>query len=501
MPLLETQGLTKVFPGVVALDQVDLVVHAGEVLALVVENGAGKSTLIKILGGVYAPTRGRILLEGEEVRFQAPKDALDAGIAVVFQELSLIPHLSVAENVFVNRLPRRGFLVDWARLHRQTQKVLAEVGLADLDPRTPVGELPIGVRQSVEIARALSYRARVLLLDEPTSSLTEPEIENLFRVIRRLKDQGIGVVYVSHHLEEIFAISDRVHVLRDGKTVAVMRTEETSEPEIVAKMVGREVAGGEEARARRSPGELALSVEGLSDGFLKGVSLRLHRGEVVGLYGLLGSGRTELLKAIVGARRVQAGEIRLFGRPVRFRHPREAAKNGVVYSSEDRKGENLFFGMPVWKNTTYLAIQVGKFVRFGIPNVSAERRATAEHAKRLNLKAPSLDADVYYLSGGNQQKVCLAKALVTEPEVILLDEPTRGIDVGAKQEIYRLMAELAAAGKAVIFVSSELPELIANSDRVYTMARGRVTAELTGGEITEENVLRHCLEVDQGGAP
>ena len=494
-PLLETQDLTKTFPGVVALNKVSMRLHAGEVLGLVGENGAGKSTLIKILGGVYPPTSGRVLLEGQEVRFQRPKDALDAGIAVVYQELSLIPHLSVAENVFINRLPRRGILVDWRRLERMAREVLAEVGLSDLDPRTPLGELPIGVQQSVEIARALSYRARVLLLDEPTSSLTEPEVENLFQILRRLKAQGIGILYVSHHLEEIFEITDRLHILRDGQTVAVLETARTHEDEVIARMVGRDL-GQLLPEERGQPGEVVLEAQALSDRFLKDVSVRFRRGEVVGIYGLLGSGRTELLKALVGARRVLSGEVRLFGRPVRFSHPHDAARNGVVYSSEDRKGENLFFGFPVWKNATYQAIQIGRFVRFGVPQVRAERRAVAELAERLNLKAPSLDADVYHLSGGNQQKVCLAKALLSEPEVFLLDEPTRGIDVGAKLEVYQLMAELARQGKAVVFVSSELPELIANSDRVYTMARGRVTAELTGDAITEENVLKHCLEVE-----
>jgi len=500
MPLLETLGLTKTFPGVVALDQVSLSVHPGEVLGLVGENGAGKSTLIKILGGVYPPTAGEIRLEGERVAFQAPKEALDAGIAVVYQELSLIPHLSVAENVFINRLPRRGALVDWRRLHRMTGEVLREIGLEEVDPRTRVSELPIGVRQSVEIARALSYRARVLLLDEPTSSLTEPEIENLFAVIRRLKGQGIGVIYVSHHLEEIFAITDRVHVLRDGRTVAVMPTAETNEAAVVARMVGRDL-DRLYARKTAEAGEVALETRGLGDAFLKDVSVRFRRGEVVGIYGLLGSGRTELLKAIIGARPPATGEVRLFGRRVRFRHPRDAARAGVVYSSEDRKGENLFFGVPVWKNATYQAIQVGRFVRHGIPQVPLERRAAARYADRLNLKAPSLDADVYYLSGGNQQKVCLAKALLTEPEVVLLDEPTRGIDVGAKLEIYQLMAELAAQGKAVVFVSSELPELVGNAHRVYTMARGRITAELVGDAITEENVLKYCLEVEEAETP
>ncbi|WP_293175021.1 sugar ABC transporter ATP-binding protein [Oceanithermus sp.] len=497
-PLLETRNLTKVFPGVVALDDVSLTLNPGEVLGLVGENGAGKSTLMKLIGGVYAPTRGQIRLDGREVQFRSPKDALDAGISIVYQELNLIPHLSVAENIFINRLPRRGSFVDWGRLYRQTREILESSGMQDIDPRAIVADLPIGVKQSVEIAKALSYDARVLLLDEPTSSLTGPEIENLFRVIRRLQQQGIGIVYVSHHLDEIFEITDRIHVLRDGKTVAVMPTAEATEEVLVAKMVGRDIQNIYYKGDHR-PGEVVLEARGLSDGFLKDVDFKLRRSEVVGIYGLLGSGRTELLKAMVGARPVQAGELKLRGRAVRMRHPQDAIRQGMVYSSEDRKGENLFFGNPIWKNITYLAIQVGHFVRMGFTRVREERSAAERYAKKLNVKAPSVDVDVYHLSGGNQQKVCLAKALITDPDVILLDEPTRGIDVGAKLEIYRLIADLADQGKAVVFVSSELPEVIGCADRVYTMSEGRITAELVGDAINEENVLKYCLQVGTTG--
>ncbi|WP_457638393.1 sugar ABC transporter ATP-binding protein [Oceanithermus sp.] len=493
-PILQTRNLTKVFPGVVALDDVSLQLFPGEVLGLVGENGAGKSTLMKLIGGVYAPTKGQIIYNGQEVHFRNPKDALDAGISIVYQELNLIPHLSVAENIFINRLPRKGGFVDWARLYADTRRILAESGMEGIDPRATVAELPIGVKQSVEIAKALSYDSRVILFDEPTSSLTGPEIENLFSVIRRLQERGIGIIYVSHHLDEIFEITNRIHILRDGRTVAVMPTSEATEENVVSKMVGRDIQNIY-YKGSHTPEDVVLEAVGITDGFLKDVNFKARRSEVVGIYGLLGSGRTELLKALVGARPIQRGEIKLRGRSVKFGHPHDAIKNGMIYSSEDRKGENLFFGNPIWKNITYLAIQVGRFVKGGFVQQQEERRAAEEYARKLNVKAPSIDVDVYHLSGGNQQKVCLAKALINDPEVILLDEPTRGIDVGAKLEIYRLIAELADQGKAVVFVSSELPEVIGCADRVYTMSEGRITAELLGDDINEENVLKYCLHM------
>ena len=493
-PILETKNLTKVFPGVVALDDVSLELFPGEVLGLVGENGAGKSTLMKLIGGVYAPTKGQIIYDGHEVQFRNPKDALDAGISIVYQELNLIPHLSVAENIFINRLPRKSGFVDWGRLYADARKILVESGMEGIDPRAIVADLPIGVKQSVEIAKALSYDSRVILFDEPTSSLTGPEIENLFSVISGLQQRGIGIIYVSHHLDEIFEVTDRIHILRDGKTVAVMPTSEASEEIVVSKMVGRDIQNIY-YKGNHTPAEVVLEATKITDHYLKGVDFKVRRAEVVGIYGLLGSGRTELLKALIGARPLYGGEIKLKGRSVKFGHPHDAIKNGMIYSSEDRKGENLFFGNPIWKNITYLAIQVGRFVKMGFTQQQEERRAAGEYAQKLNVKAPSIDVDVYNLSGGNQQKVCLAKALINDPEVILLDEPTRGIDVGAKLEIYRLIADLADQGKAVVFVSSELPEIIGCADRVYTMMGGRITAELLGEDINEENVLKYCLQV------
>lgn len=491
--VLETQKVTKEFPGVVALDQVSLVLYENEILGIVGENGAGKSTLIKIIGGVYKPTQGEISLHGRRVVLRSPQDSLSAGISIVYQELNLIPHLTVAENIFVNRLPRKNGFVQWKKLYADTEKILRENGMEGINPRDIVSDLPIGLKQSVEIAKALSYNANVLLLDEPTSSLTEPEIQNLFQIIRKLQEKKISIIYISHHLDEIFSICNRVHILRDGRTEDIMPIKEATEAKIVSKMVGRDIKSIYYKEAHPI-GDVTLEVRGVKDDLLKDANLTLRKSEVLSIYGLLGSGRTELLKAIVGARRTHIDELRFKGRPVKIKAPIDAIKLGIVYSSEDRKGENLFFGNSVWKNITYSAIQIGQFVRSGFISRKDEYDKAGRYFNKLNVKAPSMDMDVYNLSGGNQQKVCLAKALINEPEVLLLDEPTRGIDVGAKLEIYRLISDLAKEGKSIIFVSSELPEVIGCSDRVYSMANGRITQEFVGDAISEENILKYCLK-------
>jgi len=491
--VLETQTVTKEFPGVVALDQVSLVLYIDEVLGIVGENGAGKSTLIKIIGGVYKPTHGEIYLHGQRVALRSPQDSLSAGISIVYQELNLIPHLTVAENIFVNRLPRKNGFVQWNKLYADTEQILRKNGMEGINPRDIVSDLPIGLKQSVEIAKALSHNANVLLLDEPTSSLTGPEIENLFQIIRKLQEKRISIIYISHHLEEIFNICNRVHILRDGRTVDILPIKEATEEKVVSKMVGRDIKSIYYKEAHPI-GDVTLEVRGVKDDLLKDVNLSLRKSEVLSIYGLLGSGRTELLKAIVGARKAHIDELRFKGRPVKIKAPIDAIKQGIVYSSEDRKGENLFFGNSVWKNISYSAIQIGQFVRFGFIRRKDEHDKVGRYFNKLNIKAPTMDMDVYNLSGGNQQKVCLAKALINEPEVLLLDEPTRGIDVGAKLEIYRLISDLAKEGKSIIFVSSELPEVIGCSDRVYAMANGRITQEFVGDAINEENILKYCLK-------
>ncbi len=494
--ILELKNIVKEFPGVRALNNVSLALRKGEVLGLVGENGAGKSTLMKIIGGVYRPTEGQIYLNGKKVEFRSPEDSLNSGISIVYQELNLIPHLTVAENVFVNRLPRKRGFVEWNRLFKETEMLLRENGMEEINPKDKVGDLPIGYKQSVEIAKALSYNSQILLLDEPTSSLTGPEIENLFSIIKKLKAKGISIIYISHHLDEIFKICDRVQILRDGNTVDIMPISDATEEVLVSKMVGRDIKNIY-FKEEHPIGEVVLEVKGVKDDLLKGVDLTLRKSEVLGIYGLLGSGRTELLKAIFGARNTQIKELKLKGRPVRIKKPIDAVKMGIIYSSEDRKGENLFFGNPIWKNITYIAIQIGKFVRSGFVRHREELDTARLYFEKLNVRAPSMDMDVYNLSGGNQQKVCLAKALINEPEIILMDEPTRGIDVGAKSEIYRLISDLAKSGKSIIFVSSELPEVIGCSDRVYSMARGRITHEFIGEEITEENILTYCLQKEE----
>ncbi len=493
--VLGTKKVTKEFPGVVALDQVSLVLYKNEILGIVGENGAGKSTMMKIIGGVYKPTHGEIYLHGQKVALRSPQDSLSAGISIVYQELSLIPHLTVAENIFVNRLPRRNGFVQWKKLYANTAQILSENGMQDINPRDIVSDLSIGLKQSVEIAKALSYNANVLLLDEPTSSLTEPEIENLFQIIRKLQEKGISIIYISHHLDEIFSICNRVHILRDGRTEDIMSIKEATEEKIVSKMVGRDIKSIYFKEAHPI-GDVTLEVRGINDNLLKDVNLNLRKSEVLSIYGLLGSGRTELLKTIVGARKSDIDELKFKGRSIKIKAPIDAIKQGIVYSSEDRKGENLFFGNSVWKNITYSAIQIGQFVRFGFISRKDEYDKAGRYYDKLNVKAPTMDMDVYNLSGGNQQKVCLAKALINEPEVLLLDEPTRGIDVGAKLEIYRLISDLAKDGKSIIFVSSELPEVIGCSDRVYSMANGRITQEFVGDAINEENILKYCLKKD-----
>ncbi len=490
--ILELNKISKKFPGVQALDNVSLALKKGEVLGLVGENGAGKSTLMKIIGGVYKPSQGKIFLNNSEVSFNSTKDSLSSGISIVYQELNLIPHLSVAENIYINRLTQTNGFVNWKQLYKNAKRILEENGMSDINPRERVENLAIGQKQAVEIAKALSFDSRVLLLDEPTSSLAEPEIRNLFSVIKKLQESGIAVIYISHHLDEIFEISNRVQVLRDGKSIAVMSIEDTDTADITSKMVGRDIKSIY-FKGDHPIGKKVLELKGLSDGFLKDIDLELNKSEVLGIYGLMGSGRTELLKAIYGARKSQVSSLKIKGEEAKIKHPIDAINKGVIYSSEDRKAENLFFGNPVWKNISYLALQTGAFVKSGFIDHKQELATSQTYFEKLNVKAPSIDADVYNLSGGNQQKVCLAKALINEPDIILLDEPTRGIDVGAKLEIYKLISELASAGKSIIFVSSELPEIIGCCDRVYSMAGGSITQEFKGEEINEENILKYCL--------
>src|SRR3989440_10706090 len=495
-PLLEMRDITKTFPGVRALDGVSFDLYAGELHALVGENGAGKSTLMKVLGGVYpfGSYGGEVVIDGEVRRFTSVRDAENAGIAVIFQELSLIKGLTIGENIFLGREPRRLGVIRWEELYSRAQKLLNELHL-ELDPRTPVGHLGIGQQQLVEIAKALSQEARILVLDEPTAALTDAEVETLFRIINKLRARGVGMIYISHKLDEVFRISDRITVLRDGRTVGTDATVALDEPRVIARMVGREV-GDIFPEAVHERGEVAFEVRNMTvedpnvSGKLlvKNVGFKVRRGEVLGIAGLMGAGRSELLMGIFGAwpGRV-SGEVYVEGKRVRIGRPSDAISQGVGFVTEDRKRFGLVLDQTILNNMTLAGLPrlSGRF----ITDVDAEAAAGERARRELRVKANSVFIIVGTLSGGNQQKVVLAQWLLTNPRVLFLDEPTRGIDVGAKQEIYAQINRLAESGLAIVLVSSELPEVLGLSDRVIVLHEGRVTGEFTRSEATPEAVM------------
>jgi len=487
---LRMRGVGKTFPGVKALDGVDFELRAGEVMALVGENGAGKSTLLKILAGVHRQDEGEISVAGEAVEISSPQDSQGLNIAMIHQELNLAEHLSVAENVFVGREPRTRFgLVDFRTMNRETRKVFEEsLHTTDIDPRTEVRRLSIAKKQLVEIACALSLEADVIVMDEPTSSLSESEVRVLLELVCRLRDNGLSVIYVSHRLEEVFEVGDRVTVLRDGQLVGVKNTEETTPDEIVKMMVGRELEDlyGEAEETQTS--ETGLEVRDLTlPDASQGMSLQVRAGEIVGLSGLMGAGRTELARAIFGADPVDGGTVLVEGEPVASGSPEKSIKAGIGYVPEDRKLQGLFLGMSVRENVTAASSQhVGRggFIRF-----RDDRRLAEEAREQLKIRAASVEQSVRDLSGGNQQKVVLAKWMAVGPKVLILDEPTRGVDVGGKAEIYALIRQMARQGMALIVISSELPEVLGISDRVLVMRQGSLVGELSGSEANEEKVM------------
>jgi L-arabinose transport system ATP-binding protein len=493
--LLELRGISKAFPNVQALDGVDLDLRAGEVLALVGENGAGKSTLLRILEGDYQPDEGEIRLRGEPRTFSSPREARSLGVRVVSQEPEIVPDVSVPENLFVGELPRRlGRFVDYRRLTRDTRALLAQYGFErDLSPGASGRSLNAAQRQLVEILRALRPGASVICFDEPTSSLTAEEAERLFGIVRRLRDEGVAVVYVSHRMREVLDLADRIAVLRDGKLVGVRSRGETTEPELVRLMVGRQIAQlFERVQPKDRAGAVAmLRVEGLADSLLRDVSFEVHDGEVVGLAGLVGAGRTEVAKALFGERRVDSGRIFVGGEEVRIRSPRDAIRAGLAFAPEDRKAEALVLVRSVRENTSLAILE--RLRRFRFIRSRQELALVAELVARLRVKTPSLQQEVAKLSGGNQQKVVLARWLARHPRVLILDEPTRGIDVGAKAEVYALIRQLASEGVAILFISSELPEILGISDRIVVMREGRITGELAADGATEEQVLSLAL--------
>jgi ribose transport system ATP-binding protein len=518
-PLLAVRDIAKAFPGVQALRGVSLEVHAGEVLGLIGENGAGKSTLIKIIGGIHQPDEGELLIGGQPVgvgrisnpseqqarrienpsyprrshAFASVQESLAAGIAIIHQELNLADNLSLAENIFLGRQPTRGWpalgLCDKRGMHAQAETALAQVGLA-VSPRVQLSELSPGQKQLVEIAKALSRDARVLIFDEPTSSLSTHEAEILFQRIEELRQRGIGMIYVSHRLGEITRLCRRVQVLRDGRDVGILQGGEITHENMVRLMVGRDVqhffARDEEHPAE--PGPVLLRVQDLKLGpAAPPVSFEVRAGEVVGVGGLVGAGRTEVLRAIFGVDRSTAGQVEIAGKPVRIRSPRDAVAAGLALVPEDRKTQGLILEQGIADNIV-LAIKEA-LSRFGLVNRPREREVSQRKADKLRVRATSLETKVRNLSGGNQQKVVLGKWLAVEGKVLLLDEPTRGVDVGTKEEIYHLIRQLAAEGRGILMVSSEMEELIAMSDRVLVFHEGRLAGELSGERVTSENIM------------
>ncbi|MFB4326789.1 sugar ABC transporter ATP-binding protein [Priestia sp. BR_2] len=488
--LIQMEGIMKEFPGVLALNNCRFDLRAGEVHALMGENGAGKSTLMKILTGVYQKDAGTIEFKGQPVELSNPKAAQDAGISMIHQELNLAPDLTVAQNIFIGREPRRKlrlFLDDRA-LHRQVKELFERMGL-DMDPSIKVSELTVAKQQMVEIAKALSYNADVLVMDEPTAALSETEIEDLFRIIRQLRESGVGIVYISHRMDEIKRITDRITVMRDGQYIDTVSTAEVTTQDIISKMVGRQIY--ETSKPERTAGEreTVLEVIGLNQGrTLKDINLTLKKGEILGIAGLVGAGRTELARAIFGADRIQSGEIRVHGRKVTIKGPHDAVRQGIGYLSEDRKRYGCVVDLDVKSNVAIASY--GSFLRpGGWMNTAKIREQAEDMVSRLKVKTPHVDQEVKFLSGGNQQKVVIGKWLTRDCDILIFDEPTRGIDVGAKSEIYRLLNDLAAQGKSIIMISSELPEILRMSHRILVMCEGRITGELDHEEATQESIM------------
>ncbi len=488
-PLLHMRHITKTFPGVRALNDVELVVYPGEILALLGENGAGKSTLMKALNGVFPPDSGEIVWNGQPVAIHSPHDAQALGISMIHQELALIPYLDAGKNIYLGREPRGPLpgLIDWGRLYVQAREQLQRVRL-EVDPRVPVRQLPLAQQQMVEVAKALSLDARLIVMDEPTSSLTEREVETLFEQMRLLRAQGVAIIFITHRLDEIFQVADRVTVLRDGELVGSEPIAGLTEERIIRLMVGREVSAMFERPERAQTGAVVLEVEGVSSpGAIQDISFKLHRGEVLGLAGLVGAGRTELAETIFGVRPASGGTIRLDGQPVAIRRPAQAIQHGIGFVPEDRKAQGLFLRMNVGANIVMALLR--QLCRWGVIQHARAEKMGSEFVERLDIRTPSLQQRVRNLSGGNQQKVVIAKWLTREPKVLILDEPTRGIDVGAKAEIHRLMHQLAGRGVGILMISSELPEVLGVSDRVLVMHEGRLAGEFDPRRATQDDIM------------
>ncbi|HGY5295626.1 TPA: ribose ABC transporter ATP-binding protein RbsA [Aeromonas salmonicida] len=483
-PLSGLTGIVKTFPGVRALDEAGLKVYPGQVMALLGENGAGKSTLMKVLTGIYQADAGSVSYRGQPVHFKGPRDSQDQGISIIHQELNLLPELSIAANIFLGREPRTRFgSIDHKQLRERASSLLGRLGVKH-GPDTRLGELSIGEQQMVEIAKALSFDASVIIMDEPTDALTDTETEQLFTVIRELRH--CGIVYISHRLKEIFQICDRVTVLRDGKWIGEKAVSDLDEDRIIEMMVGRRLEE-QYPRLHRELGPVSLQVKDLAGPGVRGVSFSLRQGEILGFSGLMGSGRTELMKLIYGASPISAGAVEVDGKVMVPRTPADGLAVGIAYISEDRKGDGLVLELSVRENMSLCALD--EFIRGGKIDGKAERQAVSDYVRLFNIKTPSQDQLIKLLSGGNQQKVVIAKGLLTKPKVLILDEPTRGVDVGAKKEIYQLINQFKQEGMSIILVSSEMPEVLGMSDRIMVMHEGRISAEFMSADANQEKLM------------
>ncbi|MRG61399.1 ATP-binding cassette domain-containing protein [Agromyces sp. CFH 90414] len=498
-PLLELEGVSKGFPGVQALDGVRLDLRHGEVHALVGENGAGKSTLMKLLAGIHTPDSGTFRMNGRDLVIDGPRHAQEQGISIIHQEFNLMPDLTVAQNIFIGREHRgAGLFVDDKALNRRARDLFDRLGLA-LDPAEPVERLTVARQQMVEIAKALSFDARVLIMDEPTAALNDAEVDVLFDLIRRFRSPETGVIYISHRMEELSRISDRITVLRDGRYIDTLETAATSQREIISLMVGREISGESRPAPIAGDAPVVLAVRGLSTKhLLRDVDFEVRAGEILGFAGLMGAGRTEVARAVVGADRRQAGVIELHGREVSIGSPADAAALGIGYLSEDRKQLGVLLERSVRENIVLASLK-DYLGALGWVKDRRIEQAGREYVDKLRIKTPSTAQLVRNLSGGNQQKVVIAKWLAKDCDVLIFDEPTRGIDVGAKEEIYTLLRELAAQGKAIVMISSELPEVLRLADRIAVMAEGRLTATLDNADATQEVVMDYATRFTAEG--
>ncbi len=486
--LVQMEGIHKSFPGVHALDNCRFELNKGEVHALIGENGAGKSTLMKVLTGIYEKDRGTILYKGKEVEIRSPRAAQQLGISIIHQELNQMLHLTVAENIYIGREPLKGFFLDIRKADADAGKLLESLNIS-IDPRTRMQDLSVAKQQMVEIAKALSFQSEVLIMDEPTAALTDTEIEELFRFITALKSKGVGIIYISHRMDELKKISDRITVMRDGQYVGTVNTAETEISQIINMMVGRVIYEEPKTHSTVSPdAPTVLEVKGLTSPAVKNVSFALKKGEILGFAGLMGAGRTETARLIFGADAMTGGEIRVHGKKVVIKSPNDSVNCGIGYLSEDRKRYGLAVGLSVRENATLASLE--DFTRLGLINDKKALSVTSDFVGKINIKTPSVNQLLKNLSGGNQQKVVIAKWLIRNCSILIFDEPTRGIDVGAKSEVYKLMNELVREGKSILMISSELPELLRMSDRIAVMCEGALTGIMDIKDASQEKILQ-----------